>query len=82
MIVLLVRDDLSAVAGDLVAATRQQLRRAHPRRRIVHPSAGAFLGSFFIVMTEKADVQTLLPNGKMNGWMKPSTALLTPSDRG
>jgi len=41
-----------------------------------------FLGSFLMVLTQKADVQTLLPNGKMQGWMKPLTALWTLSDRG
>jgi hypothetical protein len=40
-----------------------------------------FLGSFFMVPMEKADVQTLLPNGKMEGWTKPLIALLTLSDR-
>jgi hypothetical protein len=35
-----------------------------------------------MVLIEKADVQTLLPNGKMEGWMKPLTALSTLSDRG
>jgi hypothetical protein len=38
-------------------------------------------GSFFMVPMEKADVQTLLPNGKMEGWTKPLIALLTLSDR-